>query len=206
MAIGRNPRIVSSPFFFLTTVTSCVFHNSFRILGPVIHQPELQTARDGFLDVRIKPSDHLDHDSALAIFCPRGAAWWSLLARAMATLIRAYRKYARRRRSFRLLTAPACSAVEAVHIESIIHKRSLCKPGQHLRRDLDVNNNVHGGDVDGDDDSYDDDHDDQCDDDCIILLMMMMFVMMEMEMDSHEGLEVTITLNTQAFATQEAQL
>ena len=27
MAIGRKPRIVSLPFFFLTMVTSCCFHN-----------------------------------------------------------------------------------------------------------------------------------------------------------------------------------
>ena len=53
------------------------------------------------------------------------AAWWLLSARAMATLIRAYRKYARRRRSLRLVAAPACSAIEAVHIKSIIHDRSL---------------------------------------------------------------------------------
>ena len=38
---------------------------------------------------------HLEHPSsppALAMFCPRGAAWWLLSARAMATLIRAYLK------------------------------------------------------------------------------------------------------------------
>ena len=85
--------------------------------------------------------------SALIIFCPRGVAWWLLSAKAMATIIRAYRKYARRRRSLRLLAAPACSAVEAVHTKSIINERSLCKPGQHLRRELD--------DEDDDDDDGD---------------------------------------------------
>ena len=88
---------------------------------------------------------------ALAIFCPRGAAWWLLSAGAMATLIRAYRKYARRRRSLRLLAAPACSANEAVHLKSIIHDRSLRKPGQHLKSKLNANDN------DDDDDHNDDD-------------------------------------------------
>ena len=41
-------------------VTSC------RFLGPVIHQRELGTARDGVSDVRIKFSEHLDHD---LVFC-----------------------------------------------------------------------------------------------------------------------------------------
>ena len=75
--------------------------------------------------------------SALVKFCHRGAEWWLLSARAMATLICVQRKYARRRRSLRLLAAPACSAIEAVHIKILIHERSLCKPGQHLRRELD---------------------------------------------------------------------
>ena len=47
---------------------------------------------------------------ALAVLSPRGAVWCVASARAMATLIRAYRKYARRRRSRRHLAAPVAGA------------------------------------------------------------------------------------------------
>ena len=43
---------------------------------------------------------------ALAVFCLRSAAWWLLSSRAIATLIHAYLKYARRRPSLRRLAAP----------------------------------------------------------------------------------------------------
>ena len=65
---------------------------------------------------------------ALAIFCPRGAAWL-----AMAMLIRAHLKYARRRRSLRLLAAPACSAIEAVRVKSIITKGHCANQGNTWR-------------------------------------------------------------------------
>ena len=35
------------------------------------------------------------------------------------------------------LSAPLGGTIEAVHMKSIIHDRSLHKPGQHLRRELD---------------------------------------------------------------------
>ena len=52
----------------------------------------------------------LSSSLALAVFWPRGAVWCVASARAMATLIRAYRKYAQRRRSRRLLAAPVAGA------------------------------------------------------------------------------------------------
>ena len=63
-----KPRIVSLPVFFLTMVTSC-FSVIVRILGPVIRLPELKSARDGFPDVRIEFSVHLDHDLVFSTRC-----------------------------------------------------------------------------------------------------------------------------------------
>ena len=62
---------------------------------------------------------------ALAILCPRGAEWGLLSARAMATLIRAYRKYARRRRSLRRLAAPVAGAwsTDVSTTEAILAKK-----------------------------------------------------------------------------------
>ena len=55
---------------------------------------------------------------ALAVFWPRGALWCVLSARAIATLIRAYRRYARKRRSLRrrALPVPPPSASRATYI------------------------------------------------------------------------------------------
>ena len=70
MASGQKPRVVSLPFFFLTIVTSCVFRDlSVCLLGPKIHQPELKTTRDGFPDVCIEFSEHLDHDLVFSTRC-----------------------------------------------------------------------------------------------------------------------------------------
>ena len=55
---------------------------------------------------------------ALAILCPRGAAWCVDSARAMATLRRSCRKNCLRRRSRRLLAVPASSAIRADHMDS----------------------------------------------------------------------------------------
>ena len=53
---------------------------------------------------------------ALAIFWPRGALWCVLSARAIATLIRAYRRYARRRRSPAAGTACAAACIVAINV------------------------------------------------------------------------------------------
>ena len=55
---------------------------------------------------------------AFAIVGLRGGEWWLFPARAMATLISAYRKCARRRRSLRRFAAPACAAPSAAHMKS----------------------------------------------------------------------------------------
>ena len=69
---------------------------------------------------------------ALAILCPRGAEWWLLSARAMATLIRAYRKCARRRRSLRRLAAPVAGAwsTDVSTTEAILAKKKKVSQGR----------------------------------------------------------------------------
>ena len=66
---------------------------------------------------------------ALAFVCPRGAAWWFVSARAIATLRRSCRSHCLSRRC-RLLMA-ACSAIEAVHMK--VQKKVTCTKRSNLR-------------------------------------------------------------------------
>ena len=74
--------------------------------------------------------------TALAVFSLLGAEWWVASARAMATLIRAYRKYARRRRSLRRLAAPvpAWSTSGMSPTEAIIRENATLGKGNSLRQ------------------------------------------------------------------------
>ena len=67
------------------------------------------------------------HPPLLAMLCPRGAAWWFVSARSMATVSRSCRRNWRNRRSRRLLAVPASSAQRADHIDPT--ERSLVKNG-----------------------------------------------------------------------------
>ena len=71
--------------------------------------------------------------SPLAVFSLLGGEWWVASARAMATLIRTYRMYARWRRSLRRLSAPvpAWSTSGMSSIEAIIPKNGK---GNSLRK------------------------------------------------------------------------
>ena len=74
--------------------------------------------------------------SALAVFSLLGAEWWAASARAMATLIRAHRKYARWRRSLRRLAepVPAWSTSGMSTTEAIIHENVTLRKGNSLRK------------------------------------------------------------------------
>ena len=72
------------------------------------------------------------HPLALAVFGLRGALWWFTSARAIATLIRAYLKYARRRRSLLRRAEPkpvawstGVSTTEAITERSRTEKETL---------------------------------------------------------------------------------
>ena len=61
----------------------------------------------------------LSSSPLLAIVCPRGAAWWFVSARSIATVSRSCRRNWRNRRSRRLLAVPAaCSALGTDHMGS----------------------------------------------------------------------------------------
>ena len=61
--------------------------------------------------------------SALAVVCPRGV-WCRASARAIATLLRAYFRYARRRRSLRRRAAPAAWSTRVSPTKAILAKMS----------------------------------------------------------------------------------
>ena len=73
---------------------------------------------------------------ALAVFCPRGAVWWRASARAMATLIRAYLKYARRHRSLRRL-APRNVFASELRPHDVLNDRSR-RPYEERHHDNDL--------------------------------------------------------------------
>ena len=65
---------------------------------------------------------------ALAFVCPRGAAWWLVSARAIATLRRSCRSHCLRRRCRLVMAAPACSPWACDHIKALktVHQKNLC--------------------------------------------------------------------------------
>ena len=65
---------------------------------------------------------------ALAVFSTCGALWCVLSARAIATLIRAYRRYARRRRSLRRRALPVPPPASS-RSTSIINRQSFTQEG-----------------------------------------------------------------------------
>ena len=72
--------------------------------------------------------------SALAVVCPRFAVWCRASAKAIATLIRAYFRYARRRRSLRRRAAPEAWSTRVSPTKS--HTRENVTQGQRQLFDV----------------------------------------------------------------------